>query len=123
MIIRLKKHKFFERDGNNLYCQISISFSQAALGATVEIPTLEKSELLHVPPGTQPGAVFKIKGRGIKGLESSRKGDLYVKVNIETPQNLTKEQKALLRKFAESRGENLDLIDKNIITKVKNFFH
>ena len=123
VIIRQKKHKFFEREGDNLYCEIPISFAQAALGATVEIPTLDKNQLLQIPPGTQPGTVFKIKGAGIKRLESHRKGDLFVKINVKTPQNMTKEQKALLRKFAELRGESIDVVDKNIISKVKNLFH
>jgi len=97
VIIRLKKHKFFEREGNNLYSQISISFVQAALGATVEIPTLEKNELLHIPPGIQAGSVLKIKGKGLKTLGS--------------------------KKFAELRGENPESIDRSIISKVKNIFH
>lgn len=121
--IRLKKHKFLERQVDNLSCEIFISFAQAALGTTVEIPTLEKNELLQIPPGTQPGTVFKIKGKGIKGLDSNRKGDLFVKVGVKTPERLTKDQKAILRKFAESRGESLDGIDKSIIAKVKDFFH
>jgi len=123
VIIRLRKHKFFKREENNLYCDISITFAQAALGTTVEIPTLERSELLQIPQGTQPGTVFKIKGKGIKALESNRKGDIFVKVNIKTPEHLTKEQKELLRKFAELRCENLEVVDKDIISKVKNFFH
>lgn len=123
VIIRLKKHKFFERDGQNLYSQISISFVQAALGATVEIPTLEKNELLHIPPGTQPGTVLRMKGKGLKVLGSNRKGDLFIKINIKTPQNLNKEQKALLKKFAELRGKNPEVIDRSIISKVKNIFH
>ncbi len=123
VIIRLRKHKFFKREENNLYCEISITFAQAALGTTVETPTLERSELLQIPQGTQPGTVFKIKGKGIKALESNRKGDIFVKVNIKTPEHLTKEQKELLRKFAELRCENLEVVDKDIISKVKNFFH
>lgn len=123
VIVHLKKHKFFERDGNDLACEIPVSFSQAALGTTVEIPTLEKNELLQIPAGTQPGMVFKLKGKGIKSIESYRKGDLYVKVTVQTPERLTKDQKALLKKFAESRGEEIEGIDKSIIAKVKNFFH
>jgi molecular chaperone DnaJ len=121
VIVDLKKHKFFERDGNDLACEISISFAQAALGTTVEIPTLEKNELIQIPAGTQPGMVFKLKSRGIKGIESHKKGDLYVKVAVQTPERLTKDQKALLEKFAESRGEEIEGIDKSIIAKVKNF--
>lgn len=123
VITRLKKHKFFVRAESNLYYEISISFAQASLGITVKIPTLEKSELIQIPQGTQSDTVFRLKGKGIKELESNRKGDLFVKVIIKTPEHLTKEQKALLRKFAESRGENLKEIDKNIISKVKNIFH
>lgn len=123
VIVRMKKHKFFEREHNNLFCEISISFAQAALGTTIGIPTLEKNELLQISPGTQTGTVLKIKGKGIESLDSHRKGDLLVRVNLQTPERLTKEQKALLRKFAESRGEDLEGIDKSIIAKVKNFFH
>jgi molecular chaperone DnaJ len=123
VIIRLKKHVFFQREGDNLYCEIPISFVQSALGASVEIPTLDKNELLQIPAGTQSGTVFKIKGKGIRGLDSHRKGDLLVKVNVKTPQRLTREQKALLRKFAEQCGESIDSVDKSIISKVKNLFH
>lgn len=123
VVIRLKKHKFFHRERDNLFCEVPISFAQAAIGTTIEIPTLEKNELLQIPPGTQSSTVFKIRGKGIKGLDSHRKGDLFVKVNVKTPERLTKEQKELLRKFAELRGESIDTIDKNIINKVKNLFH
>lgn len=121
--IRLKKHDFFEREENNLYCQIFLSFPQAGLGTTAEIPTLEGHELLRIPGGTQSGEVFRLKGKGIKDLERRRKGDLFVKVNVKTPDNLTKEQKSLLRQFAESRGENLEAVNRNISGKIKNIVH
>lgn len=121
--IRLKKHDFFEREENNLYCQIFLSFPQAGLGTTVEIPTLESHELLRIPGGTQSGEVFRLKGKGIKDLERRRKGDLFVKVNVKTPDNLTKGQKSLLRQFAESRGENLEAVNRNISGKIKNIVH
>lgn len=123
VIIHVKEHKYFNREDNNLYCQIPISFSKASLGTTVEIPTLEENEILKIPPGTQPGETFRLKGKGIKDLHSYRKGDLFIKVNMETPKNLTNEQKRLLRKFAESLGENSEVVDKSIIGKVKNIFH
>ena len=123
VIIKLKKHKFFEREESNLYCEIPITFAQAALGATVEIPTLEDKEILKIPPGTQGGEVFRFKGKGLKSLRSYRKGDLFVKVRVETPANLTKEQKELLREFAHSCGDNIDSIDRSIIDKVKKIFH
>jgi molecular chaperone DnaJ len=122
-VIQVKEHDFFEREENNLYCQISISFIHAALGTTVKIPTLDGTEILKIPAGSQAGEIFRLKGKGISDLESRRKGDLFVKINVKTPQNLTKEQKELLRKFAESRGEDLEILDKNIIDKVKDIFH
>jgi len=123
VLIRVKKHEFFEREGRDLYCQISLSFSQAALGTTVEIPTLEGNEILKIPAGSQSGEIFKLKGNGIKDLHTSRKGDLFVKINVKTPKSLTKKQKELLEQFAKARGENLDFVNKNIMDKVKNFFH
>ena len=123
VVIHLKKHKFFHREENHLYCEVPLSFAQAALGTTKDIPTLEKSELLQIPPGTHTGTVFRIKGRGIKGLDSHKKGDLFVRVEVKTPERLTKEQKALLRKFSELRGENPEHVDRSLIDKVKNIFH
>lgn len=123
VLIHLKKHKFFEREENDLHCQISISFTQASLGATVEIPTLEENKTLRIPAGTQTGEIFRLKGKGVKSLHTLRKGDLLVKVNVETPKNLTKEQKELLRRFAESRGDNIDSVDRSIVDKIKKIFH
>lgn len=121
--VRVKKHEIFEREENNLFCQITISFIQAALGATAEIPTLEENEVLKIPAGTQPGEVFRLKGKGIKSLGGYRKGDLFVKVNVKIPEKLTKEQKALLQQFAESTGEDLKTVYRGIINKVKNIIH
>lgn len=123
VLIRVKKHDIFEREENNLHCQISISLTHAALGTSARIPTLDGFEILKIPAGTQPGETFRLKGKGIASLESHRRGDLFVKINVKIPQNLSKEQKELLRKFAESRGENLELLDKSIIDKVKDIFH
>jgi molecular chaperone DnaJ len=124
VVIRVAKHAFFEREDSNLLCQISISFSQAALGAPVEVPGLDQeSEVLKVPPGTQTGAVFRLRGRGIKDLRSHRKGDLYVKVQVKTPENLSKDEMALLRRLAELRGEDLDNADRSVIEKLKNIIH
>lgn len=123
VITRVREHDFFERKENNLYCQVLISFAQAALGTSFKIPTLEEDETLKIPAGTQTGEVFKIKGKGIKDLGHRGKGDLFVEVIVQTPVNLTKEQKDLLKKFSESRGEDPGKVDTKIIKKVKNFFH
>lgn len=123
VITRVKKHEFFERDGNNLICEISIPFTRAVLGSTIEIPTFESSEHIKIPEGTQPGQVFRLKGKGIPDLYGHRKGDIFVKVLVKTPKNLNKEQKKYLKQFAESMGEKLDGVDKSILDKVKNIIH
>lgn len=123
VLVRLKKHKFFERENSNLFCQISISFVKAALGVQAEVATLDDTEILKIPPGTQPGEIFKLKGKGIVGVNNHRKGDLFIKVNVETPKNLSKEQKDLLSKFAKSRGEDTSAIEKKVPKKLRNLFH
>jgi molecular chaperone DnaJ len=120
--VRVRKHAFFERDGNDLVCQITISFTQAALGARLEIPTLEGTEILKIHPGVQPGEILRMKGRGIQDLSGRRKGDLYVKVQIRTPEGLSKEQKALLTELAEIRGEDIEAVDKSLVHKMKNIY-
>jgi molecular chaperone DnaJ len=124
VIIRVAKHHFFERQENNLFCQVTVSFSQAALGATIEVPGLDQGAYdLKIPAGTQSGEVFRLKGRGTRDVHSHRKGDLYIKVLVRTPDNLTKEEKSLLRRLAELRGEDLDNADRSLIDKVKNIIH
>ncbi len=119
--VSVKPHPYFSREADNLFCQVKISFAKATMGIQIEIPTLEGNEILKVPPGTQPGEVFKLKGKGVKSLNSHRRGDLFVKVGVETPKNLSKKQKELVEKFAESMGEDLGKVDKNVITEHKKF--
>ncbi len=97
--IRINPHKIFMRDGADLSCEVPISFSTAALGGDVELPTLEGNVSLKVPAGTQSGKVFRLRGKGVTTVRDPRKGDLFAKVAIETPVNLTNEQKELLSKF------------------------
>ncbi len=120
VVTRVRKHPFFEREGNDLACEIAISFTQAALGARVEIPTLEGTEVLKVPAGTQPGEILRLKGQGVQDVSGRRRGDLFVKVLVRTPEGLTKEQKALLAKLAEIRGEDIESVDKSVLHKFKN---
>jgi len=120
IVVRLKPHEFFVREGNNLICEIPISFVQAALGASIEIPTLDgSSEILKIPAGTQSGEVFKLKGKGIRDIRGHGRGDLIVRVVVKTPTNLTKEQKALLRELARQMGEDPDSVDRRIALKYK----
>jgi molecular chaperone DnaJ len=120
VVTRVRKHPFFERDGNDLACEITVSFSQAALGARVEIPTLEGNEVLKIPAGTQPGETLRLKGKGVQDVTGRRKGDLFVKVLVRTPDNLSKEQKSLLAQLAGLRGEDIESVDKSVLHKLKN---
>ncbi len=97
--IRINPHKIFVRDGADLSCEVPIRFSTAALGGEVELPTLEGNVSLKVPPGTQSGKVFRLRGKGVTTVRDPRKGDLFARVAVETPVNLTNEQKELLSKL------------------------
>ena len=122
VVTRVRKHPFFEREGNDLACEIAITFTQAALGARIEIPTLDGNEVLKIPAGTQPGEIVRLKGKGVPDVSGRRKGDLFVKVQVKTPENLSKEQKALLGKLAELRGENVESVDTSVVHRLKNIF-
>ena len=100
--IRINPHKIFMRDGADLSCEVPISFSTAALGGDVELPTLEGNVSLKVPAGTQSGKVFRLRGKGVTTVRDPRKGDLFARVAVETPVNLTNEQKELLSKFDDT---------------------
>ncbi len=105
--VRVKEHKIFTRSGNNIYCEEPISFAEAALGAEIDIPTIDgKTEKFTVPEGTQTGTTFTLRGKGIPDVNTKRKGDLILTVVVETPKNLTAEQKKLLTSFAASLGES-----------------
>jgi molecular chaperone DnaJ len=103
--VSVKSHPVFERDGYDVYCEVPITFPEAALGATIDIPTLEGSEKYDIPEGTQTGTTFTLRGRGIKQVNGSRRGDLHITVVIEVPKNLTAEQKEKLRAFGDSTGK------------------
>ena len=102
--VSVKAHPRFERDGSSILFEMPISFVQAARGAEVEVPTLDGKVKYTIPEGTQTGTTFRLRGKGIPYLNGSGRGDQYVTVNIETPKNLNKEQKELLRKFGEATG-------------------
>ncbi|MEW6070292.1 MAG: DnaJ C-terminal domain-containing protein, partial [Candidatus Thermoplasmatota archaeon] len=99
VVLQLKEHPVFKREGNNILYELPISFAQAALGSEVEVPTLEGSAKLKIPPGTQSNTIFKLKGKGLRDLTTYHKGDELVKVVVVTPTKLTKEQERLLREF------------------------
>ena len=100
--IRLKKHDIFERDGDDLHCQVPVSFITAALGGEIEVPTLAGKAAIDIPEGTQAGKQFRLRGKGIKGIRSSYPGDLYCHIVVETPVKLTEHQRKLLKELDES---------------------
>ncbi len=100
--IGVAPHKYFRRDGYDLHLDMKVSFVEAALGAEISVPTLDGTTKLKIGPGTQPGTVFRLKDKGITHLHSTRKGSLYVRVNIEVPEKLTEKQKSLLREFEKA---------------------
>jgi molecular chaperone DnaJ len=105
VFIHVKEDDLFQRDGNDVICEVPISFSQAALGDEIEVPTLDGSERIRVHPGTQSRTTFRLKGKGIPSLRGYERGDQRVMVNVVTPVNLSARQKELLREFAIENGE------------------
>lgn len=120
--MRVKSHRLFKREGINLYCEIPISFTQAALGDEIDVPTLEDKIKYSIPEGTQTGTTFRIKNKGIPSLKSKVKGDLYFTVKINVPKKLSEQQKELLKKFAEISGDNVEEQGKSFFDKVKDAF-
>ncbi len=100
--VRVRPHSLFERRGTDLYCKIPVSFTDATLGATLQVPTLDGKVEYELPEGTQTGSTFRFKGKGVPRIGGKNKGDLYVTVEIEIPRNLSKKQKDLLRQFSET---------------------
>ena len=113
--VRVTPHPFLERHNNDLVCRMPISFTQASLGANVEVPTLTGKAALKIPPGTQHGQLFRLAGLGLPDMRIRRRGDELVQVLIETPKKLSKEQETLLRRFAETE-------DKSVLPESKGFF-
>jgi len=102
--VHVREHKIFKRDGNNLYCEVPISFTHAALGGEVEVPTLDGRVKLKIPAETQTGKMFRLRGKGVKSVRSGAIGDLVCKAVIETPVNLSAKQKAMLKELEDSMG-------------------
>ncbi len=106
--VRVQPHPVLERRGDDLAQELRISMTQAALGATATVESLEGPEVLEIPPGTQPGRVFKLRGRGVPSLQTGRRGDLLVEAVVEIPDRLSREEAEVLRQFAQLRGEEQD---------------
>ncbi|MEL6795287.1 MAG: molecular chaperone DnaJ [Planctomycetota bacterium] len=121
VVVRVKDHELYEREGDHLLLEMPIGFSQAALGAKIEVPTLEGSHELNVPAGTQPGAIFRVSGEGLPNLRSGRRGDLVMVTKIEIPKKLTKQQEKLLREFAETEDKSVLPESHGFLNRVRDF--
>ncbi|MGE5322780.1 MAG: molecular chaperone DnaJ [Actinomycetota bacterium] len=122
IVLHVKPHPFFEREGKDLYCSVPISFAQAALGAEIVIPTLDGEHNLKVPEGTQTATTFRIRGKGLHALQSSGKGDLFVRVRVQTPSKLTKKQRELLEELAGTFSVENKPEPRSLFEKVKEIF-
>ncbi len=123
--IRVKKHEIFERDGDDLHCEVPVSFVTAALGGEIEVPTLAGKAAIDIPEGTQAGKQFRLRGKGIKGVRASYPGDLYCHIVVETPVKLTEYQRKLLKEFDESLkkgGSKHSPSTETWTDKIKNLF-
>jgi len=114
--VRVEPHEFFKRDNRDVICQIPISFVQAALGSTIDVPTLNGNKKLDIPKGTQPGDVFRFEGKGFPSLRGYGRGDQIIQVVVKTPTGLNKKQEKLLREFAALESSKLS-------TRIKKVFN
>jgi molecular chaperone DnaJ len=120
--LEVQEHPIFRREGNDVVCEIPVSFSQAALGCEIDIPTLGGKVSMKVPEGTQTGKIFRLRGKGIQSLQGYGKGDQLVVLRVETPTNLNKRQRELLEEFARISGEEVNPMRQNFFDKVKEMF-
>ena len=121
-LIRVREHSLFQRDGRNLICRVPIHYAQVALGASIEVPTLDGPENLEIPAGAQSGDVFRLKGHGMPEPRVRGRGDLIVQVYIEVPKKLSEEHKEVLRQLAEVENANVSPDRKSFFSKVKEYF-
>ncbi len=122
VVLHVEAHELFEREGDDLICEVPISFVQAALGAEIEVPTLTAKAEIKIPAGTQSGTVFRLKGKGIKNVQGHGTGDLHVRATVEVPTKLNSAQKQKLQEFAELCDENVNPISKGFFDRAKDLF-
>ena len=122
VVLRVREHPVFERRGNDLYCTVPVSVAQAALGADFKVPTLKGEERLRLPEGTQPGSIFRLRGKGVPSLDGHDPGDLYVTIQVIIPTHLTREQRRLLELLGSHARVDNKPLQLRVPDKVKNIF-
>ena len=122
IVVHVKEHEIFQRHGDDVLCEVPLSFVTAALGGAVDVPTLSGKVQLTIPAGTQTGKTFRLKGKGMPNVNGMGHGDQYVRVSLETPVGMSEEQKGLLRKFAELGGGHVHPMSSSFLERAKKFF-
>jgi molecular chaperone DnaJ len=122
VVLHVKEHSFFNREGKDLHCVIPISFTQAALGTDIQVPTLEGEQKVHVPEGTQTGTILKLRNKGVPVLNGHGRGDLYVELKVQTPSKLSKRQRELLAELETEGAVENKPMERTLIDKVKDMF-
>jgi molecular chaperone DnaJ len=122
VVISVKRHPLFERDGRDLHCEVPISFVQAALGDEIEVPTLDGKVMLRVPEGTQSGKVMRLRGKGLPSIRSAAPGDQLLHIFVEVPTKLNKRQRELLEAFAAEMGTNISPAQRGFLDKLRDLF-
>jgi molecular chaperone DnaJ len=122
VVVHVNEHPIFIREDTEVICEVPISFTQAALGSTIEVPTLDGKVKMKIPAGTQSGKVFRLRGKGIPHLNGYQRGDQHVRVTVEVPEKLSKKQREILEQFAALAGEDTHPQSKSFIAKVKELF-
>ena len=122
VVLHVKEHSFFEREGTDLHCVMPISIVQATLGAEITVPTLRGEQTLKVPEGTQPGSIFRIRNQGVPVLNGRGSGDLYVEVRVQTPTKLNKRQREILQELGETLTVENNPQRRSLLNKMKEIF-
>lgn len=122
VVLHVKPHEIFQREGDDLVCEVPIRFVDAALGGEIEVPTLTGRADVRIPAGTQNGTLFRLKGKGVKNLQGYGYGDLHVRVTVEVPTHLNNAQRAKLEEFSELCDPNVNPISKGFLERAKDFF-
>jgi len=122
VVLHVRAHDIFQREGDDLVCEVPISFVHAALGAEVAVPTLEGSAHIKIPAGTQNGTIFRLKGKGIRNVQGHGHGDLHVRVLVEVPTRLNGTQRAKLEEFAATCDASVNPRTKSFFEKAREFF-
>jgi molecular chaperone DnaJ len=122
VVINVRDHPLFTRSGNDIVCEMPVSFPQVALGDEIQVPTLKGTVKMKIPAGTQSGSIFRLRGKGVPDIRGYGRGDQLVRVNVETPRKLTQKQRQVLQEFARATGKEVHPLSKSFLDKVKEMF-